>query len=673
MASETMSDTTAHTGPSGPAAVHPELNRTFRVRADAFYVRQQDGVWLGNNTGSFSVRGQGAYELVSSLFAGLDGERTLQDLYGNVPERARRSVVSLVNALLRNGLIKEVSHPAEPVPGWMRERYATHLAFLEHHADRPVTRLQRVRTRRVVCAGRGTALRALLDALRDFGIAQLDVLADGDPDLAPVLEDAAAADPGARWRLHDDLGPAGPAALADHPSVDGADVVLLAYDTADAAELAEAQHRLWARGPAVGILGRCGDFVTAVAPGLRTPACWECVHRSLAATAVGDTDGLEPAVAPAAIGALRLAEHTFVRLADVEPSDGKPVTTVEPLVPVVRNHSVPRHPCCPHHPPLRPESAAVPDGTVVPEGTAAPDRTGTASVPEDAVRPDIPAPEDPPARVAVSDRIVAASARLTDPLTGPLLALGEDDLGQLPLSASACRVADPAGSADAPGDLRVVCRALAPREARNQAVLFALEWLAERVARQNGLTPDALPEGYRFGAGWSSAEAHLRARLNAALAAPAGALDWTAAPDGPAVGPPQLGFLAGALAVEQDPWRSTAVETLPHGVVRAHVRTGSGESTTGVGTHRDQAIGHALSRALARHSTGLDDAAGRGVLETVAFLAPPVGTWTEALKGPGPRGALDVTGLLPFLRTGDAYDTGARICLIAVSPLEVTA
>ncbi|MFE3658124.1 hypothetical protein [Streptomyces sp. NPDC059165] len=664
----------------GAGPVHPELDRTFRVRADAFYVRQQDGVWLGNDTGSFSVRGEGAYQLVSSLFAGLDGEHTLHDLYGNVPEKARRSVLSLVDALLRNGFIKEVSHPAEPVPGWMRDRYATHLAFLEHHADRPVTRLQRVRTRRVLCAGRGTALRALLDALRDFGIAQVDVVADGDPDLAPVLGDTAAQDPGARWRLHGDLGPDGPAALAEHSAVGGADVVLLAYDTACADELAEAQHALWARGHTVGVLARCGGFVAALAPGLRTPWCWECVHRSVAAAAVGGAEGLGPAVAPAAVGALRLAEHAFVRLADVERYDRKPLTTVEPLTPVVRNHVVAQHPLCPRHTPAPHGAALLPD---------------SASVPEDAVRPDVPAPEDPPSRVEVSDRIVAASARLTDPVTGPLLSLGEEDLGQLPLSASACRVADPEGDASAPRDLRLVCRAFSPREARNQAVLFAVEWMAARVALRTGDPAAAELAGYRFGAGWSPAEAHGRARLNAALDAPPGPLDWkpaaaappSALPEGgspppgsPADGTPGvlrpeedplIGFLAGALATEGVPWRETSVESLAGGIVRAHVRTADGAVATGAGHDADRAVGHALARALARCATGGN--AEPGTRSAVAFLAPAAAAWTEALKAIEPsEGARDVSALLPFLGGADAPSDGACISVVAVPGPGVT-
>ncbi|MEU0443398.1 hypothetical protein ABZ202_27305 [Streptomyces sp. NPDC006186] len=610
------------------------LSRVYRLRADAFYVRQQDGVWLGNSTGSFSVRGQGAHDLVASLFAGLDGERTLHDLYGELPDRARRTVLGLVRAMLANGFLKEVAHPVEPVPGWMRERYATHLAFLEHHADRPVTRLQQVRIARVVCAGAGTALYAVLDALREFGIARLDVIPDGDDDpdaVRQVLKETAAADPGARWRLREPL-TGGPETLAGHPDTDGAGLVLLAYDTVDAGALARAQHALWRRGP-VGVLARCGDFVTALAPGRTTAYCWECVHRSIAARPTGDTGGLAPAVAPAAIGALRLAQHAFALLAGVPVGGDKPLTTVEPLVPAVRAHAARRHPRCPHHEPAapRPLGGDGPGGAVPPADGVRPD---------DLVRPDIPRSEDPPERVRASDRIVAACADLTDAVAGPLLALGEEDLPQLPLSASSCRVADPDGSADRPAVLDVVCRALSPREARNQAVLCAVEALAARVTgadARHGVV----------GAGWSLAEARLRARLHAALARPAGDLHWTPAPERR---PPAVGFLAGVLDTEGVPWSATAVEELPGGVVRAHVRTADGTVTAGAGTDRERAVGHALLGAVARLLPRPGDADA-----ATAFLAPAVPTWAAALTGPAPGDEHEITGKLPFLGEPEAF------------------
>ncbi|MGY1455955.1 hypothetical protein [Streptomyces sp. SS8] len=642
-------------------AVQQGLDSTYRVRADAFYVRQDDGVWLGNNTGSFSVRGQGAYQLVSSLFSNLDGERSLADIYGDLSENARSSVLRLIRVLLHNGFIKEVSHPAEPVPDWMRERYATHLAFLEHHADRPVTRLRQVRTRRVVCAGQGIALHAMLDALRESGIARLDVVT-GKEDADTAKQSAQVPDSGYRWRLHSTDGDP-LESLDDHPACAGADVVLLACDDVTPAALGRVQRLLRSRGIPVGVLGHCGPFTTAVPPLADASWCWECVYRSIGVPANGDTAGLALSTAPATVGALQLAQQVFALLADVRMPDAESVTTVEPLAPVVRHHTVYQHPCCPHH---GREAVAL----TQPAASGDEERAGETAVPETAVRPDIPMPEDPPERVAVSDRIVVTAAGLTDPLTGPLLALGEGDLSQLPLSASSCRVVHPAGDADRPAALRVICRALSPREARNQAVLFAMEQLATRVAE---LTWPAERDAarYRFGAGWSLAEARFRARLHAALDAPAGTPHEAAGPEERPAEGTVLAFLAQTLDSlgTGARWRAGELEKPAHGTVRARITTADGATATGVGTHRDQALAHALARAVAARTTsGL----GPRDLEHVAFLAPPVRTWaqTEAAD----LAAHEVTELLPFLRSAPDSGSGggATLRVVALASEEVS-
>ncbi|GAA3222700.1 hypothetical protein GCM10020256_30310 [Streptomyces thermocoprophilus] len=591
-------------------------------------------MWLGNSTGSFSVRGQGAHDLVASLFAGLDGERTLHDLYGELPDRARRTVLGLVRAMLANGFLKEVAHPVEPVPGWMRERYATHLAFLEHHADRPVTRLQQVRIARVVCAGAGTALYAVLDALREFGIARLDVIPDGDDDpdaVRQVLKETAAADPGARWRLREPL-TGGPETLAGHPDTDGAGLVLLAYDTVDAGALARAQHALWRRGagrrsrPVRGLRHRArARPYHRVLLGVRPSFDRRPPHRRHGRTRPGGRARRDrrAAARPARVraagggagGRRQAADHRRAS----RPRGPRPRRPPAPALPAPRAGRAP---------------AAGGDGP----GGAVPPADGVR--PDDLVRPDIPRSEDPPERVRASDRIVAACADLTDAVAGPLLALGEEDLPQLPLSASSCRVADPDGSADRPAVLDVVCRALSPREARNQAVLCAVEALAARVTgadARHGVV----------GAGWSLAEARLRARLHAALARPAGDLHWTPAPERR---PPAVGFLAGVLDTEGVPWSATAVEELPGGVVRAHVRTADGTVTAGAGTDRERAVGHALLGAVARLLPRPGDADA-----ATAFLAPAVPTWAAALAGPAPGDEHEITGKLPFLGEPEAF------------------
>lgn len=164
------------------AAQIDEASR-FAVKADAFFVRHDGGVWLRNDHGSFSIRGAGAYELVETVFANLDGQRSVADLCAGLPDAARQSVTRLLGTLSGNGFLKRIEHPVEHPPDWMRERYPAQLAFLDHHADRPVTRMNRMRARLVVCAGSGVALRALLGALAEFGVARL-LVCSPDPTAA---------------------------------------------------------------------------------------------------------------------------------------------------------------------------------------------------------------------------------------------------------------------------------------------------------------------------------------------------------------------------------------------------------------------------------------------------------------------------------------------------------
>nr|ADR01084.1 NocH [Nocardia sp. ATCC 202099] len=583
--------------------------RCFAVKADAFFVRHDDGVWLRNDHGSFSIRGKGAYELVETVFAHLDGERSVADLCAGLPDGPSRSVARLIDTLAGNGFLKRVEHPVEHAPDWMRERYPAHLAFLDHHADRPVTRMTRVRTRPVLVGGSGVALRAALDALAEFGIATARIVST-DPEAAVVVAEAAERDPHLAWTLdHADL-----AAFAEFPDTDE---VVLAVDDADPAALADLQWRLRATGSPVAVLATVSGYLVAAAPPSGVDWCWECVHRSVVAAPVGGATGLAPAATPAALAALHVAQHVFARLAEVDLDGAGLLTSAEPLAPVVRTHTGRRHPMCRRH------------------GAA------TAAVVErvEPVRPDVPAPQDPPRLTAVSDRIVGATAGWTDQVVGPLLSLGEGEADQLPLSASTCLIADPVERASR----LLVCRAVSPREARNQVVLAALEWTAGRLA-DHGVGPaDAA-----WGAGWTSAEAWYRAVAAASLALPPASLSWQSAE--PHGADPVHGFLTDTLAAEGRPWTATALEALPTGLHRARVRTADFEVAEGVGIDAAHAVGNALLRAVA----------GRG--DAVAHLAPPVATWPEAVaavraQGRPPEPA-DVTHLLPFL--GDAA------CLAAI-------
>ncbi|WP_016697823.1 hypothetical protein [Actinoalloteichus spitiensis] len=658
--------------------------RRFAVRADAFFVRHEGGVWLRNNLGSFSIRGAGAYQLVGSLFANLDGERSVAEICEGLPESARRSVSRLVGTLDRNGFLREVVGPKEVPPEWMAELYPVHLAFLEHHADRPVSRLSRVRSTLVGCLGSGVALRAALGALGEFGVARLLVVC-GEADEASAAELMAAVrerDPRVRWRLKVVDGSWPLASALRLPELRDAGQVLLVTDDADPVALADAHHLARGRGQDVGVLGRCGDHVVALPPGV-AGCCWECAHRSVAARVAGFAGDLPPAPAPAAVAALHLVQQVFARLAGVALEGAGAMTTVEPCAPVVRQHTARRHPLCSRHPagvswsgPLRAPvtghgRARTPSSSVPaalshasvgarpryqvgspPEGEGG--ATGWSAGPGrglDTVRPDVPRAEDPAELVAEADRIVAVTARWTDSVTGPLLAVGEGDLDQLPLAASSCQVVAPESTACDPRTRLLVCRALSAREARHQVVLRAVEWLAARTARALGQTAPLV-----LGAGWTVHEARLRARYAAVAASRVPTAGrWEPAADLSTADTPARRFLVRALAGSDRAWCGVAWDDPVGGLRRVRVRTAAGTTHPGTGLTADHAIDNALLAALA---AGSEDAG-----DTVGWLAPPTATWTEAARRASPPGSdalSDVTGLLPF--------ADGEIHLVALSP-----
>lgn len=620
--------------------------RRFTVRPDAFYVRRADGVRLSNNAGSFTIRGAGAYQLVAAVFGNLDGERTLDDLVSGLPEMARRSVLELVATLARNGFVAEARHPAEPVPDWLRQLYPAQLDFLDLHADRPVTRFHRARSAPLLVAGGGVALAALLGALTDFGLARLHVLTTkaADEQVTEVLAAAVRRDSQLRYEVHhvDEIHPTD---LVDRAGQLDAPMVLIADETLDddpdaVARVGAAQRRLRDSGRGLGVLGRCADFTVALPGG--PDSCWGCLHRWLAARAVAVTGQPLPlAAAPAAIAALHLAQHAFTTLAGVPRAGFGRIATVEPIAPIVRTHKPRRHPSCPLH-----ESSPPP----TPRGSS----PATPSHEDDLVRPDIPAAEDSAALVAVADRIVTVTSGWTDHLVGPIHHLAEGDADQLPLAMSICRVAEPDSTAAAQLTTRVACRAVSPREARNQVVLAALEHLARRLAVAAGV----LPPDWFVGAGWSRTEAGYRARLAASAAvavdapAPAGSGTGSATD---AVTSPIGAFLVDELAAGGREWRLDSAQTMPTGFVRVLLNT-CGGTVAGFGVDTAHARDNALLRAVA---DGLADEPGTTADRYVlAHLAPPVRTWSDALARLGGQTRRDpdrdLGHLLGFL-DGEAY------------------
>jgi hypothetical protein len=623
--------------PEAPDTARAADIRWLKVKADTFYVRHQDGVWLRNNVGSFSIRGAGAYDLVTSLLANLDGSHTIEEIVEGLPGPARDSVLRLVSVLELNGFVKAVDYPAELAPKWMKDLYPTQLTFLDHHADRPVSRMMRVRASSVVCAGEGVALRSLLGVAGEFGLANV-VVVTTDAELArtaDVIKWAQDRDPLLRWRTVITGAALDPTSVLALPEVDAAALVLYATDTGDHTVLGKLHRRIAHRGQRIGLIGRCGDFIIAVPAAKSTGWCWECVYRCIAGSVQGDAADLTPATAPATFGCLHIVQHAFAQLAGIESDGGTMIISVEPLAPVVRVHSARRHALCPGH---ADSSVARPVDTNAEGGL---------------VRPDLPASHDSPAIVAESDRIVSVAAHWIDQVVGPLLSVGEGPEDQLPLSVSSCTVVDPRSTADIPITRLINCRGLSSRETRNQVLLLAMEWLAAKTAAVGNVAPE-FGRAKAFGAGWSPAEAVYRAHVALATSLPQDTLTWIDTPGAGWSERPVRAYLAESLAAAGRTWRATALELLPIGLVRATVRTADGHAVADVGIDEEHAIDNALLRAATATMAGQT---------APAHLAPPVDNWADAAalvaKEAGRRVTIvDASTLVPVIGS-DAFVVAA--------------
>ena len=608
---------------------------TLKVRPDVFFVRSEDGVWLRNNVGSFFVKGRGSYELVRSLLLKLDGTRTVDDIFaGLVSEKRAALYEKILKPLMSSGFIYEFHQPSSPVPAWIESRYQEHLAFLEQYVDQPVERLLHVRSQPIVCIVSGMLLRAVTVALAELGFARVQVLAaDGDSTLIKeVVAGVAREDERAEWEL--ELHPATTPLdeLLSAPSgISTAAGIVLATDSTNYEAIATAVANLHQRDATVAVMVRLGELLVASPLMRNDDSCWECLYRS-----VISGQSVSPAPAPAALAAFQIVQRLFCRFAGPPVPEDRYYTTVDCRTLAVQAHQPARHEACLKH------GAA----------TFQPLRLDAVEMEQAPIRPDVPASHDPDDLVAAQDRIVECSNELTDRVTGPFLAIGEEDLTQLPLSASLCRMRGPNNLAASPDVKSFECRALAPREARNQVVLFALEWLAGEIAQRRAANAGLIA----IGAGWSSGEAIYRALAAASVNRLQGSeSERLAATQLPPT--PSRTFLLDQLAQRVRGEIEFTFNTLPTGFIGAGVVVNGETVASGAGIDQLHAADHALTDAVSR----LSIPSTCDFLST-AYPAPALSNWREILSRINDRATehysvLETRDLLPFL-AGRAWIVG---------------
>lgn len=591
----------------------------YRLRADAFFVKSGDGVWLRNNRGSFSIGGTSAYPLVKLLFMRLQEPAALEDVCRGTDARVRSGIEALLRKLEEYGFVRRVLGQAEEIPSWASALYSEKLRFIDEHGESAFSRFLSFRNQRIACRGDRDLMRAVAITLVEYGASRLtlcpDSSAEAQRELVGLAAAAAQRDP--------------QVGVVVKQTSDDADVTIwLATSPRDLALQLEAASRR--DGTQAAIVRHGADLVVSTALEQTSDVCLECAHRAL-----GEPTTPGPSPVPrvaASLAAQQVVYDLFVRATGITADEAPLLRTIDCDTLEIQGHRLHPHPLCRRHGAVRPLARAA---------LAAP-LDGPAGV----LRPDVPASMDPTAVVEVQNSIISAIGGLTDPLCGPLLRAGEGALPQLPLAESECSVREVRGER-AGTERSFVCRGLSARETHNQAALVALEWLAtELLAMQANSAAGFVPKA--CGAGWSADEAAYRALVQLSVGLDARSDSENGASTAPSSGPAT--FLSSLLSEHASDPVECSVALASTGLYVATAVTSTKLSARGAGVTRDNARINALMGLAARVVTDTEDT--RPALLTsglVSFRAALAEARARSTSGQAPK-FWDLTGLFPFAR-----------------------
>ena len=158
--------------------------RRPKLGADTFFIPSEHGVWLRNNAGSFTINGQGAYELVERLAPYLTGEHTVADLVEGLDEKTAAFVCNVIAMLGDNGFVRDISTwTHQSLPEDLTRVYQGQIDFIDHHVGSGTALFAATQRRCNVLVACGTRFRLpVVGALLESGFANLRVLGEGAHD-----------------------------------------------------------------------------------------------------------------------------------------------------------------------------------------------------------------------------------------------------------------------------------------------------------------------------------------------------------------------------------------------------------------------------------------------------------------------------------------------------------
>ncbi len=212
-----------------------------RLQNDVVFLRVDNGVYLRSSENACVVKGNGAYDWLSTLAPLMTGEYTVQELCSGLDEGRRRTVLGLVRTLLDRGFARQTTPPGDnDLPAEVRRAFAPQINLIDHYggSTQPAAqRFQRFRTSTVLVAGDDEVALAAAGGLLRNGLAALALAGTRDDGVEPLAEDLS--------RLAAQDTPATVSVLTgEAPDPAGADLVVYAADGTGLAGLMSLTRRL---------------------------------------------------------------------------------------------------------------------------------------------------------------------------------------------------------------------------------------------------------------------------------------------------------------------------------------------------------------------------------------------------------------------------------------------
>lgn len=559
------------------------------ARPDVSALRTKAGAWIGVGASSFTVKGDAAFDVVSTLLGRSDGNRTGHDLLGEFPPGSRRAISRVLDALVAHRCVTVLDAPMSeqvaakgPASQWL-------IPYFSQLTDEPVRALDRLVATGLHLYGRPEwlgQLRQLLGEAPLFGLR-------------------------AEFRTVSDENPV--------PQWENAGLVVLDADGLPYERTVRLQDELLDLRVPHGITGEAGGRRWILWSDEAATGCWECLCRYGRVAGPAVTGGTTP-TAPDEGAAAVLMHAVYQRSAGLGDHAAAAVSIpLEPDVPAVKQH------------PAWPAAGCRCHRAVVPPAAG-----GVHDEPAEAlVRRNVVSPEDDSRLDDDHERIIGSLARWTDEFAGPFRYLDGGDLPQVPFGQARATVL--AGLAERCRMRELTAATISSREAMYQAALNALELFA---ARPDGTMPD-------LGAGWSLDEAVYRALLRRSLSRSVDDAAWTRlSEDDMERGPRRHGEcarfsryvqrgVARTRGVEAPQWFGTR---LPSGIHLVHGRADGTVVARGAGVCWAEAVSTALLGLVN------DDGA-------LVPLNPPFRTWAEVWRHVERPECTEVTArTVPFAR-----------------------